>query len=168
MPAYSFTIDDSSKPAPKVRKNAAKEKKADPIFQTYKNKTLAGLSRSITEAKGRFEEKKPLEVYTPSKMWTVAKADQNQADPSKETVSICLKCGDQQRMAIFDGKTSVKVSATAVVNEMEKLLKAVKAMKKDDGGLGSLFHDTAKKIAARSAGTDKKYDAATDTMVPKK
>lgn len=166
--AYSRSISESSKPAPKVRKNAATAKKAEPIFQLYKNKTLAGLQRSIEEAKGRFEEKKPLEVYTPSKMWTVAKADQNQADTSKEIVSISLKCGDQQRMPIWDGRTQAKVAATAVVAELEALLKDVKKMKKDDGGLGTMFHETAKKIATRSAGTSKKYDAATDTMVPKK
>ena len=133
-----FTPDPQFTPPKKERKNKATPKPPAKIWETYKEGTLAALTKSLEDAQGRWEQGRPRPKYTPSQNWTI-KADNRYPNGVKnvmdEVVDISYKVGQQKRLDVFpgkDGKTSTVYSCTAsgVIPTLKSLIKETKSMTK--------------------------------------
>jgi hypothetical protein len=147
-----------------VRKPAA-EKEPVRIFDRYVEQTLAKLDRSISDARGRYEEGKQYAVAKPSLNWKVVnKVD----DLSKEQVRVWLKVGIE-KVAIDGDATEVKIPSSMLLTVLEEMRSSIEAIAASPSSAeGQAFHELAIKQAkpktapVADGATEWRYDANLD------
>lgn len=169
------------------RKAGAKPKVT--VWDHYKKNTLEGLAHAITEANGRFgtenTEAKPLDGAA-SSMWRIVGAKNGGVD---ETVRICLKVGNRNKLKIFPSYERKKVDGVfvetqtassgaeeyqcrsdAAAKNLRRLETMVKGMKRGDGALGDMFHKEALELSKKARkksieGKKVRYDKESDMFI---
>lgn len=185
-----FQADDKDRVGVKQGGRKASAKPKVTVWDHYKKNTLEGLAKAITESNGRFGTENtvahPQDNLGASTMWRIVGKKNGGVD---ETVRICLKVGNRNKLPIFpkykrekqdgvyvetqvadSGADEYQIRCDAVTKNLRKLESMVKGMKRGDRGLGDMFHKEALALSKKARGKSLekgtvKYDKATDMFI---
>ena len=138
------------------------------IFPKYVRLTLEKLDRSISDAKGRYQEGKSYANAKPSMNWRVVKSADSVAE---EEVVVFLKIGIS-KMEIAPGKKELRIPASALVEVLEEMRSLIEGIKADpDSEQAQQFHEEAVKQAKPKSAPKAEgmsgweYDAESDSYL---
>ena len=152
-----------------IQKEVRGPVEVEKIFDKYIRMTSEKVAKSLSDAKGRYEQGHAYKDPKPSQNWKVVK----QADSvSEEIVEMWMKIGIKKVAITEDGQTEDRQQATAVVGILQDWLDMLEGMKADpQSEAAQEFHRIAieqakpKTLPKAEDKTGWKYDSKIDSYI---